>query len=53
MFFAAPHNAEKIIKTTIEAYSIGLRPVISDTRPLMGVNIVWASKYDWVSEFSA
>lgn len=47
IFFAAPHSAEKTIRNAIDAYNSGLRPVISETRPLIGVRIVCARRYDW------
>lgn len=40
MFCAAPHKAEKTMRNAIDMYSIGFRPVMSDTRPLIGVSIV-------------
>lgn len=46
MFLAAPHIAEKTVNSIIAIYSIGLRPTISDTRPLIGVNRVMDNWYD-------
>lgn len=34
---AAPHSAEKTVKITMAAYSIGFLPMMSETRPLNGV----------------
>ena len=47
--FAAPHSAEKTIMQIIAEYSIGFRPVISETRPFIGVSIVCARRYDYMS----
>jgi hypothetical protein len=46
MFFAAPHMAENTRSMTIEAYSAGLRPMMSVTRPLMGVMRVCERRYE-------
>lgn len=47
ILFAAPQRAEKTVKIAIAAYSMGFRPTISDTRPLIGPWRVMARVYAW------
>jgi hypothetical protein len=44
MLLAAPQSAEKMVKTAMETYSIGFLPTMSETRPLIGVIRVVASR---------
>lgn len=50
IFFDAPHKAEKMTKSKIAMYSNGLRPTMSDTRPLTGARRVMARVYDFVRQ---
>jgi len=52
MFFDAPHKAEKMTKSKIAMYSNGLRPTISDTRPLTGASRVMAKVYDFIRQYT-
>ena len=53
MFLAAPQRAEQIQKTMIAAETIGLRPIISETRPFSGVMIVAPKRYDYGQSLQA
>ena len=45
MFLAAPHNADAMKKTTIAEYTLGFRPMMSETRPFRGFITVAARRY--------
>jgi len=52
IFFDAPHKAEKMTKSKIAMYSNGLRPTMSDTRPLTGARRVMAKVYDFIRQYT-
>jgi len=48
IFLAAPHKADAMKKMTIAEYTIGLRPMISETLPFNGFITVAASRYAYM-----